>query len=283
MTRSRRSSPTSGPCPPRPRLRRRGTLTGLVGVLLVAATAIPAAWTRPLGSIETRGAISVCAHPNALPFASRKDDPSGFQIEFARAIAGQLGVALDTAWVVSPVQYRSAECDIIMDMIVDEQVQAEGHVRVSRPYHHSGVALALPKGTDGGSSFRDLDRKKRIGVQVGSLAQMILGQRGQQTTPFGFEDEMLEALAAGTIDGAAASPAAIAYFNLRHPGQSVRLVYAYDQEPELSWNVAVGMRGSDASLRQKIDGVIDRILADGIIRDIYARYGVEHRPPSNSR
>ena len=56
-----------------------------------------------------------------------------------------------------------------------------------------------------------------------------------------------------------------------------------EQEPELSWNVAVGMRGSDALLRQRIDGVIERMLADGSIRDIYARYGVEHRPPSNSR
>jgi polar amino acid transport system substrate-binding protein len=285
MTRSRRSSPTSGPCPRRRRPRRHGRAAGPAAVLLAVATvcAIPTGSTRSLGSIEARGVISLCAHPNALPFASRKDDPQGFQIDLARAIAGQLGVDLDIAWVVSPIQYRSAECDIIMDTIVDEQLQAEGRVRVSKPYHHSGVALALPKGADGGSSFRDLDRKRRIGVQVGSLAQMVLGKRGQQTTPFGFEDEMLEALGSGTIDGAAASPAAIAYFNLRHPGQSLRLVHAYEQEPELSWNVAVGMRGSDASLRQRIDGVIERMLADGSIRDIYARYGVEHRPPSNSR
>ena len=70
----------------------------------------------------------------------------------------------------------------------------------------------------------------------------------------------------------------IAYFNLRHPGQSLHLVHAYEQEPELSWDVGVGMRGSDASLRQRIDGVIERMLADGSIRDIYDRYGVEHRP-----
>jgi polar amino acid transport system substrate-binding protein len=94
---------------------------------------------------------------------------------------------------------------------------------------------------------------------------------------------MLEALAAGTIDGAAATPAAIAYFNLPHPGQSLRLLHAYEHEPELPWNVAVGRRSSDAPLRQKIDGVIERMLANGSIRDIYARYGVEHRRPSNSR
>jgi polar amino acid transport system substrate-binding protein len=257
----------------------------LTAVLLAVAAVceIPAGSPRPLGSIEMRGMVSLCAHPNALPFASRRGDPPGFQIELARAIAKQLGVGLDIAWIVSPIQYRSAECDIIMDTIVDEQVQAEGRVRVSRPYHHSGVALALPKDTENVRSFRDLDRKKRIGVQVGSLAQMILGQRGQQTTPFGFEDEMLDALAMGTIDGAAASPAAIAYFNLRHPGQPLRLVHAYESEPELSWDVAVGMRGSDAPLRQKVDSVIERMLADGSMRDIYARYGVEHRPPTNRR
>ncbi|HEX2888925.1 MAG TPA: ABC transporter substrate-binding protein, partial [Vineibacter terrae] len=65
------------------------------------------AMPRPLGSIEARGVISLCAHPNALPFASRKDSPPGFQIEMARALARHLGVSLDVAWVVSPVQYRS--------------------------------------------------------------------------------------------------------------------------------------------------------------------------------
>jgi polar amino acid transport system substrate-binding protein len=43
------------------------------------------------------------------------------------------------------------------------------------------------------------------------------------------------------------------------------------------------MRGADSPLRQKIDMAIDRMLADGTIREIYARYGVEHRPPANSR
>ena len=158
-----------------------------------------------------------------------------------------------------------------MDTIVDEQLQAEGRVRVSRPYLHSGVALALPKGADGDSSFRDLDRKKRIGVQVGSLAQMILGQRGQQTTPFGFEDEMLEALAAGTIDGAAASPAAIAYFNLRHPGQSLQEAChaVIDALAELGGRggvVAVD-RDGDLALPFSTEGMYRGFVrADGLIR-----------------
>jgi polar amino acid transport system substrate-binding protein len=108
---------------------------------------------------------------------------------------------------------------------------------------------------------------------------MVLSQRGLQTTPFGFEDEMIEAVAAGTLDGAAVTPATVGYFNMTHPNSKVRLVHAYEQEPHLSWNIAVGMRGSDAALRQKIDAAVEKLLADGTIRDIYMRYGVEHRTP----
>lgn len=265
----------------RARASARLTATLTCSAVLLAAIAgfIAPASARPLASIESRGVISVCAHPNALPFASRKGNPSGFQIDLAQAIARQLGVSLDTAWVVSPIQYRTAECDIVLDTIVDKEVQAESRLRVSKPYHRSGVALAIPAAAGGIASFRDLDDSKRIGVQAGSLAQMVLGQRGLQTTPFGFEDEMMEALAAGALAGAAVSPATIGYFNLTHPNQTVELVHAYEQEPDLSWNIAVGMRGSDEDLRRKMDAAIDRLLADGTIRDIYARYGIEHRAP----
>jgi polar amino acid transport system substrate-binding protein len=239
-----------------------------------------AAMARPLASIESRGVISLCAHPNSLPFASRSGNPPGFQIEIARALAKELGVNLDLAWIVSPIQRRAADCDIILDTIVDQEALAESRVRVSKPYPRSGVALALPKDNDKVRAFADLDQGKRIGVQTGSLAHMFLEQRGVKTTPFGFEDEMIEALADGTLDGAAVSPATIGYFNLTQPQRAVRLLHAYEQEPHLSWNVAVGMRGSDEPLRAKMDAAVERLLADGTIRAIYARYGIEHRAPA---
>jgi len=245
---------------------------------LVAPGPGPAAG-RTLAAIQSRGTIAVCAHANALPFASRKDNPPGFQIEIARALARELGVGLEIDWVTILYQRSAVNCDIVLDAIVDRQVQEDSPVKVSRPYLRSGVGLALPAGAESAKTFGDLAKGKRVGVQVGSLAQMVLSQRGMQTTPFGFEDEMIEAVAAGTLDGAAVTPAAVGYFNMTHPNATVRLVHAYEQEPLLSWNVAVGMRGSDAALRQKIDAAVEKLLADGTIQDIYTRYGVEHRAP----
>jgi len=37
--------------------------------------------------------------------------------------------------------------------------------------------------------------------------------------------------------------------------------------------------GRQAVFREAIDGAIDRLVADGTVRRIYARYGIEHRPP----
>ena len=245
-----------------------------------AAFASGVADARTLEAIQSRGALSVCAHANALPFASRVDSPPGIQIEIARALARELGVGLEIAWVTILFQRSSVNCDIVLDAIVDKDVQADSPVKVSRPYYRSGIALALPVGADGIKTFADIGKGKRVGVQVGSLAQMVLSQRGLQTSPFGFEDEMIDAVADGKLDGAAVTAASAGYFNLAHPERKVRVVHAYEQEPLLSWNIAVGMRGSDAPLRQKIDLAVERLLADGTIGDIYARYGVEHRAPT---
>ncbi|WP_028349744.1 hypothetical protein [Bradyrhizobium murdochi] len=57
---------------------------------------------RSLAVIE-RGALTLCASPNALPFASKTGPVPGFQIELGEKIAQQLGVKLTREWVVSAI------------------------------------------------------------------------------------------------------------------------------------------------------------------------------------
>ena len=52
-----------------------------------------------------------------------------------------------------------------------------------------------------------------------------------------------------------------------------------ETEPDLVWNVAVGMRRPDDALRRAIDQAIDRLSADGTIAAIYHRYGVTLQAP----
>jgi len=259
-------------------------MTRLPAVALMAAFALLATATslsaRPLSSIKERGRLLVCANPNALPFAAKKGERRGVQLELAQALADQLGVALEVGWVVFPNQIFAVDCDIVLDSIVDQQAQDERHVKLSRPYQQSGVALAFRPGVAPVASYEQLPPGLRIGTMVSSLARVYMGQHGIATIPFTFEDEMVEALGRGEIDVAAVSPATIGFYNLTHPQAPLGTSMAFAGVPELNWAVAVGMRKADDALVDSINAALGKLLDDGTVRRIYAGYGIEQRAPA---
>ena len=245
-----------------------------LAVALFASLSMAKGWDE----IRTLGEITVCANPNALPYASEKEEAPGFQIELARAIAQRLGVRLRPLWIVPRMRAGLVDCDLLMDTILVAGVQPPS-LRVSVPYQRSGVALAFAPGREPASSYAELKRGSRVGVLHNSLASLIVSRTPATMVPFGFEDDMLEAVANGEVDAAAVSPASAGYFNLVNPTRRVTLVHAEDSQPELQWSVGVGMRRADDALVENINRTLSSLLADGTVAAIYARYGVTHRNP----
>lgn len=244
----------------------------------IALSSTDGASARSLDVIHQRGTLGQCAHPNALPFASRKADPPGFQIELGRAIAKQIGVTLEPVWIIGPHQLRRADCDIVTDAIADQAVQDETGLQVSKPYYRTGIVLAVRQ--DGPITTADAIKPgEKIGVLVGSVAAMILSQHGLTISTYGFEDDMLQALLDGEVAAAAVSRAAAGYYNTTHPGHPIRTVDIDGLAPDLSWNVGVGMLKPDDKLRAAIDEALQHLTADGTIQRIYARYGLALKPP----
>jgi polar amino acid transport system substrate-binding protein len=247
-------------------------------LLLAAVSPAQPAGARSLDIIRARGAIGQCVHPNALPFSSRREDPPGFQIELGEAIAKHIGVALQPMWIIGPNQLRRAGCDIVTDAIAVPGVQDETGLTLSRPYYRTGIVLAV-RDDSPITNAETIDPNARIGVMGGSIASMTLNQRGLTTSAFGFEDEMLKALAGKEIDAAVVSRAAAGYFNLTHPVPTLRIMEIDELEPAFSWNIAVGMVKPDDKLRTAIDSALGQLVADGTIRRIYAKYGINLQPP----
>jgi polar amino acid transport system substrate-binding protein len=233
---------------------------------------------RSLDAIRESGTLGLCAHPNSLPFASKAGDPPGFQIELGQAIAHELGVSLRPDWIITQYQMRSAGCDIVLDVIADREAQGETNLRISKPYYRTGVALAVLPASQL-TSFKSLDEQTKVGVLVGSIAAMTLGQRHVPTSTFGFEIDSLEALANHEIDAAAVTPTMASYYNLTHPDKAVRILDPDDSVPNLTWNVAVGMVRPDDSLKDAVDQAMQRLSADGTVARIYHRYGVTLQIP----
>jgi polar amino acid transport system substrate-binding protein len=258
---------------------RRLAATLLAATLLAVAPLGRPAEARSLDAINQRGAIALCAHPNALPFAAKNGDTPGLQIELGEALAARLGVRLVRHWVINDFQLPRADCDIVLDAIADRAALGETGLRPSRPYQRSGVVLAVRSEDAAVASLDSLAGGKRVGVTVGSMASMVLDRRGIATVPFVFEDEIMTALKRHEIDAAAVTRTSIGYYNLTHPAETAEAIAAFDSEQALNWNVAVGMLRPDDRLRRGIDTALDELLADGTIARIYARYGIEARPP----
>ena len=248
-------------------------VAAVIGLGLVGAVE-----ARSLDTIRSVGAIGLCAHPNSLPFASKAGDPPGFQVEMGQALARELGVSLKLDWIITQYQIRSADCDIMMDVIADREAQGETHLRISKPYYRTGVALAVPSESKL-TSFKSLDEHTKVGVQVGSMAAMIISQRHVPTSTFGFEVDSLEALINHEIDAAAVTPTIAAYFNLTHSDSAIRILGLDESEANLNWNVAVGMVRPDEKLRDAIEGALERLRADGTVDRIYGHYGVVLQSP----
>ena len=123
---------------------------------------------RSLQAVANSGALVLCAHPNALPYASRQGEQSGLQIEIAEALAKHLGVSLERNWVLTSYQFRRAGCDIVLDAIGDRAAMSDTGLKPSRPYQRSGVTLAV-RGDSSVAGLGDLGKTQRVGVQVGSI------------------------------------------------------------------------------------------------------------------
>src|SRR5258708_4229260 len=232
--RSSRSWPTSGgsmtSAPPKPNGDRRIApgkpryrLARYAASILLLVLASAAADARSLETITERGALTLCANPNALPFASKTGPVPGFQIEIGEKIAQQLGVKLTREWVISAIQYRRADCDLVLDTIARKDTPPAGGMQVSRPYHRSGVVLAV-RADSRASSLASLGSDQRVGVPVGSLVSMTLGKGGTVTSPFVFEDDIVAALANREIEAAAVTPVTVGWFNLQHADNPLRLI-----------------------------------------------------------
>jgi len=256
------------------RLARQAAAIGL-GMLALGTAAAQA---RTLDIILERGALTLCANPNALPFASKSGPLPGFQIELGEELAERLGVKLNREWVVSAIQYRRADCDLVLDAIDRKDTPPAGGVQVTRPYHRSGVVLAV-RGDSKLTSLATIGPDQRVGVPIGSLVSMTLGKAGTVTSPFVFEDEIVEALAHREIEAAAVTPVTVDWYNHQHVDQPLRLIPAFENDPDFNWNIAAGLFRPDDKLRQRVDAAIESMRADGTIAKIYARYGVALRSP----
>ncbi len=252
----------------------------VIALTLLASIAFPlVAGAETLAEIKRRNYFEVCAHPDALPYSSQNSNPPGFQLDLGRMIAEDLGVGFRVDWIVYSKHARILNCDALMGVILKEDGAKLKGVKPSIPYAGSGWVLVLPKNTPTVMRFEDVPGDKGIGVQYSSWVHYSLDVRKLKTRQFLNDLEIMDALSRGEVAaGAVVNTYAGWYIHLQ-PNDGVRLVDDYTPEPDLRWNVALGLKNVDQALIDAVNAILERRMGDGTVKSIFAKYGVPYYPP----
>jgi polar amino acid transport system substrate-binding protein len=231
-----------------------------------------------LSALRERGTLTVCAHPDALPFSSQDGALPGFQVEIAEAVARQLRVRLNVQWIVFTRHARRAQCDAVMGSIVQPDAHAPRGSLLTKPYVGSGYVLVIPPTVSDVRRLEDVPRGK-VGVEHTSWPHYILTTKKIETSSYGNQPDILDAVSRGEVVAGFVTDAYVGWYLKQHPG-AVKIAGASMPDADFRWNVAIRLLDADQALADAVSQSLDRLIADRTIPGIFTKYGITYVPPS---
>ncbi|MCP8940879.1 substrate-binding domain-containing protein [Alsobacter sp. SYSU M60028] len=244
-----------------------------------------------LTSVASARELRVCADPNNLPFSN--DRGEGFENRIARIVADEIGAEVSFVWWAQRRGYvrntlKAGLCDLVPGAAVGVPGMA-----TTRPYYSSTYVFVTRAGEPVVSSFDDPGLRTRlVGVQLvgddgwNTPPAHALAARGVVANVRGYNlygdyrqpnppARIVDAVASRDIDVAVAWGPMAGYFATREPAKLVVTPVdpaATPPLPPMRFDIAMGVRPADKSLRDDIQGALDRRRAD--IDAVLASYGV---------
>lgn len=278
--------------------RRQQAPVGLRRLLLRGArwlAVLLTLWTMFSSVTSTQAPLRVCADPNNMPFSNQHGD--GFENKIATLVAHELGRPLTYFWWPQRRGFvrnslNADRCDVVMGVPAQY-----GLVQPTKSYYRSSYAFVSRRDRHFAIDSFDATRLKKltIGIQISGddynnppAAQELAARHiidnirgftlyGDYSRPDP-QREIVDAVADGRIDIAVVwGPLAGYYAQRESTPIDVRPVAIASNGPssKFTFDISMGVRRNDTSLRTTLDQVITR--RGGDMRRILRSYGVPLR------
>lgn len=276
-------------------MRIRQNVCSIVWVLIVVmvCAGVAAAAPTALEKARERGTIVACADPYNLPFSSPDPNMPGFDVDIARDIAAGMGLDIAYHWVDTGTRgglsravrlsINDNKCAFFMG-IPDEPDMLEEYEEkkliITRPYLGMGYVLV---GKEGGRSPQTLADAKdaKIGVLMFTVADMDLSREGFRTDPYRINEENLAALQKGEVDFSLILSSKAGWWLHQNPGSGLAIIDGFTPDPRMQYGLVIAVRRMEQDLQAAINEQLEKLVANGRIAEIVAKYGVPFLPPSN--
>ena len=274
---------------------RAVAVLGILSLSFLAAPFADAQDEPALTKIRQSGVLKVALYRNFAPFSN---DGKGIDFDLAEALAAKLGVKMSPLWfdadenmeddlrnMVWKGHYMGhGPADVMMHAPVDREYMSKvEQVRFFAPYHRERYAIArqldkLPT-LDNFEAFEKLG----LGVEGDTLAASVMlsadsGRYRNTIRTFRTATEAVAALKVGEVAAVMAQQGEL------EGGLKGDTRFAIDVPPhpilqKRQWAVGLAVKAKSEDLAQVLQATINEMMADGSLKNIMLRHGVQHRQP----
>lgn len=265
---------------------------------LFAFSAVPPACAGELSAlvkIRHSGVLKVALYRNFAPFSH---DGHGVDVDLAEALAAKLGVKMSPLWFDADENMEDdlrnmvwkghylgyGPADVMMHAPIDPAYMAKvDRVKFFAPYHRERYAIArqldlLPT-LDDFAPFEKLP----LGVEGDTLAASVMlsaeGGRYRNTIKtFRSAGEAVAALKAGAVAAVLAQQGELEG-GLRGDARMAIDLPPHPILQKRQWPLGLAVKKQSDDLAQALQAAINELTADGTLKAIMQRHGVQHRQP----
>lgn len=254
------------------RTRFRSTRRSLVAAALLAAGFA--------GTAAAQTTLKVGSTPTGIPFTfldTQTNKISGIMVDIAEAVGKDSGFAIQ----VEPMQFSTLIGSLTsnrIDLIAAAMYITDARKQVidfSGPIYTYGDGLLVPKSDT--KDYKDISDLKGgvVGAQVGTAFVEPLQKSGyfSEVKLYDTIPDILRDVNAGRLKAGFADGPIVAYNLQQGRFPEVRLVKGY--KPMVVGSVGIGVRKTDGELLKKIDASLTKLKADGTIKKVLAKWGIE--------
>ncbi|BBP86159.1 MULTISPECIES: cystine ABC transporter substrate-binding protein [Pseudomonas] len=254
-------------------LRRQfliGTLGLALGASFVGNSAVAG---ELLQQIKDKGSVKVGLEGTYPPFNYQDENGklTGFEVEFAEALAKELGVKVEfqpSKWDGILAALESKRLDLVINQVTISEERKKKY-DFSTPYTVSGIQALVRKGSeDSIKSAADLAGKK-VGVGLGTNYEQWLKENAPKADIRTYDDDptKFQDLNVGRIDAILVDRLA-AFEMVEKTGG--RLAVA--GEPFSRQEAGIALRKGDPELLAALDKAIAKLKADGTLKAISEKW-----------
>lgn len=287
--------------------RRRTVLGAVLGLLAAAALPAPSE-ARPYDEVMESGTVRIAVYEDFPPFSSGPADAmEGVDVALARLIAEHLGVSLqlmpvaadetldddlrNAIWLGPRIGKQDGTrdvADIMLHVPHDNRIKQspsllEGRnemIALFAPYYREQLVIAR----QGATQHLDALDDERIGVELDTMADFVLtgafgGRYRENTRRFRTTPQLRDALAAEEVDGVMGPRSEVEWMLA---GQRDDLTISRPMIPRMGateWLLGIAVREDSRDLGYEVQGLFDRMVADGSMARVFEAHGLTHTKP----